>query len=378
MADSYNNLIYSAVLFACSTKLWLVLANQNNKRKHILCADDVDSNLQMMNTMVVDSSAGIMSLSNDITFHLASYLDAKEMLSLALTCRQFGSKDDNKYGAYIDGTEGSVFHSHSLMDEAAVRQLSQNVTPQQMFVIPRSKGDTWLRLLSNPPKIKHWKLLNQCRATGKRTDRVFMMNAMNKKDIQFFHMASFGCPPDITDTLFDLFQNESLIVLSMEGPSPLREDADWGGSSGYYWDFTRSKLEKAKIFKDMLARIEQTFDIHVGIVSMRKLDWCYNDGQCMGTHRFIFTFGGGKKMLFTDGKKQTTLTLPHGSVMILSKDVGEGLVKKVPPPYSIQDPSTAEENATPMSDTNEGADAFFLMLDVSVRKEVREEIERRG
>ena len=365
MANSSNNIIYSAVLFACSAKLWLVLANKNSKCKneHILCTDDVDSNLQMMNTLMVDSNVGIMSLSNDITLHLASYLDAQDMLRLALTCKRFGSEDNNdKFGVKIMPLKGELyFHSHSLMDEAAMRQLSQNTTPQQMFAIPRSKRDTWLHLLSNPPKIEHWRTLNQCQATGNRSDRAFMMRAMGDLDIQLFYMATFGCSVDIADELMHLMKTEPLFVLSMEGPQE-----DWGGSSGYCWEFTRSNLEKGQNFKDLLARLDTAFHIHMGIVSIHKFDWCYNEGECMGTHRLIFTFGGGKKMLFTDGKKQTTLTLPHGSVMMLS-DVGEQLAKKLPPPYFIQDPSTADENATPKTDPNEGC-GFFLMLDISGRE----------
>jgi len=377
MANSSNNIIYSAVLFACSAKLWLVLANKNSKYKneHILYTDDVDSNLQMMmNTsceqhMMEDSNAtGIMSLSNDITFHLASYLDTQDMLHLALTCKRFGAKDKNdKFGVNIMSLQGEpYFHSHSLMEEAAMRQLSQNITLQQMKTIPRSKGDTWLHLLSNPPKIQHWRLLNDHQATGSKSDRAFMMKAMEEGDLRMAYMTPNCCPADIMDTLLHLFQNESLIVLSMERPSP--RDSDWGMSSGYCWEFTRSKLEKAKVFKSLLSGIEELFHIHMGIVSMRKFDWCYIEGECTGAHRMLFTFGGGKKMLFTDGDKQSTLTLPHGSVVSLSND-GEQLVKKLPPPYVIQDPSTAAANATPKSDPNEGCDSFFLMLDVSARED---------
>ena len=375
MANS-PNLIYSAVLFACSAKLWLILANKNSKCKneHILCTDNVDSNLQMMNIsceqhMMVDSNAGIMSLSNDITFHLTSYLDVQDMLRLALTCKQFGSKDDNKFGVNIMSLQGEpYFDSHSLMEEAAMRQLAQNITLQQMITIPRSKGDTWLYLLSNPVKIQHWRLLNEHQATGSKSYRAFMMKAMEEGDLRLAYLSPVSCPADIVDTLLHLFRNESLIVLSMERPSP--RDSDWGTSSGYCWEFTRSKLEKAKVFKSLLSSFEELFDIHMGIVSMRKFDWCYNEGACMGTHRMLFTFGGGKKMLFTDGDKQSTLTLPHGSMMSLSND-GEQLVKKLPPPYVIQDPSTAAENATPKTDLNEGCDSFFLMLDVSAREDMR-------
>ena len=109
----------------------------------------------------------------------------------------------------------------------------------------------------------------------------------------------------------------------------------------------------------------------MGIVSVHKFDWCYNEGECTGTHRMIFTFGGGKKMLFTDGKKQSTLTLPHGGLMCLSNE-GEKLVKKLPPPYFIRDPSTAD---TPTTDSNERADSFFLMLDISAKEDARADLD---
>lgn len=367
-------LLYSAFLFACSAKLWLMLAADKNSKckleqKHILCITDndydINCNEQMTNNTSSEQSS-IMSMSDDITFHLTSYLNAQDMLHLALSFRRFGIKDEDKsYGVNIMSLQGELyFRSHSLMDEAAMRQLAQNTTPQQFFAIPRSKGDTWLRLLNNPPKIRDWRTLNQYQATGNRSDRAFMMRAMGDLDIQLFHMAKFGCSADITDELMHLVKTEPLFVLGMEGPKE-----DWGGSSGYCWEFTRSNLEKGQIFKGLLARLDTVFHIHMGVLSVHKFDWCYNEGECMGTHRLIFTFGGGKKMLFTDGKKQTTLILPHSGMML--SDVGEKLVKKLSPPYFIQDPSTADDNATPKTDSNERSDSIFLMLDVSAREDMR-------
>ena len=87
----------------------------------------------------------------------------------------------------------------------------------------------------------------------------------------------------------------------------------------------------------------------------------------MGTHRLISIFGNGKKMQFTNGKEKITLTLPHGSSLLLS-NVGEELLHKMPPPYFIHNPETAPNNATPRSDPNEAADACFLMLDLSLKR----------
>ena len=77
----------------------------------------------------------IISLNKDIIILLASYLNAQDMLiRLALCCKRFGKRDE----AY----------DHSLMEEAAMRQLSRDATEEQMTSIPRSKGESWIGLYS--------------------------------------------------------------------------------------------------------------------------------------------------------------------------------------------------------------------------------------
>ena len=80
----------------------------------------------------------IISLNKDIIILLASYLNAQDMLRLALCCKRFGKRDE----AY----------DHSLMEEAAMRQLSRDATEEQMTSIPRSKGESWIGLYSYKPK----------------------------------------------------------------------------------------------------------------------------------------------------------------------------------------------------------------------------------
>lgn len=306
---------------------------------------------------------GLINMNNDITLLFASYLNARDMLSLALSCRRFGAIDENeneKYGIRIFEHRKSkkfVLHRHSLMEEAARRELTK--TKQQKRTVPWCRVDSWIGLFNNPEKMRNWRRLNAYNATGDRKDRHFLMEAMKNNHLELSYLRF---PPD-----FDAIQNlidsrqHPLLIFCTQGPKK-----DFGVSSGYCWDTTRGYLETVVGFKALLTKVETVFNIHFGLVSCRKFDW--SKGPRNGMRLSRCSFGERKRMLFTsiDGNKATTLTLKNGSAILLSKD-GEKLVSKIHPPYHLSDEDRAEDNI-PRTDPNEPSDSLFLMLDVSIKE----------
>ena len=155
-------------------------------------------------------------------------------------------------------------------------------------------------------------------------------------DVQmFFNRIFVDMDGDIWDTMDDLYMNNPLMVSDFTGYS-----------SGYDFDFTRSILEKAKVFRDLFKIIEKQFVIHMVVVSADQLDWEYAKVY-EGDYRLILVIaGGGKKLRFERGRKDATITLQVGSVVVLN-DTGESFVDK---------------------DFNEPSRSWFLMLDATIKK----------
>ena len=117
----------------------------------------------------------IIDLDNDIILLTCSYLEAKDLLRLALSCRRFGGKLD-------------CYQQRSLMEEVAMRKLTENATEQQIACIPRKRGESWIGLYNFPPKMENWQMLNQYDATGTRGDRLLLMKLMSTRDLMLIFL----------------------------------------------------------------------------------------------------------------------------------------------------------------------------------------------
>ena len=118
----------------------------------------------------------------------------------------------------------------------------------------------------------------------------------------------------------------------------------------------------------MLKDLQDVFEFHYGVVCCKMFDWASNEAECMGDYRMIISINVGKKMRFIDGKRESTLTLPHGAVVVLS-NMTEKLVEKdlgSLDAFYDQDPDD-RDNRIPKTDSNEPVNAYFLMLDVSMK-----------
>lgn len=165
----------------------------------------------------------------------------------------------------------------------------------------------------------------------------------------------------VWDVMNRLVTEHALLVMVMEGDDP-------GFSSGYYWPRTRDVLLKEKFFRDMLKSFEATFEIHYGVVSCKMFDRASNEAECTGDYRMIISINAGKKMRFTDGKRESTLTLPHGAVLVLSNTAEKLVEKDLGSLDAFYDQGPDDrENRIPKTDSNEPVNAYFLMLDVSMK-----------
>ena len=134
----------------------------------------------------------LIDLNDDTILLIGSHLEANDLLHLALSCRRFGAKSDR----YI----------HSLMEEVAMRQLTENATrskcaayiectPRQreeyIECIPRERGESWIGLYNWPEKMENWRALNNRAATGSRRDRAILMQLMASGDLVFGTATTF-------------------------------------------------------------------------------------------------------------------------------------------------------------------------------------------
>ena len=79
----------------------------------------------------------------------------------------------------------------SLMEEMAMRKLTENATEQQIACIPRNRGESWIGLYNFPRKVKYWKMLNQYKATGTRGDRLLLMKQMHTSGLMLMFTKCF-------------------------------------------------------------------------------------------------------------------------------------------------------------------------------------------
>ena len=80
---------------------------------------------------------------NDIILRITPYLNSRELLNLALTCKRFGGiKDDTKQNS-SDNNKDSHY-TWSLMEEAARQIISRK--EEERNALPRYDGETWLAL----------------------------------------------------------------------------------------------------------------------------------------------------------------------------------------------------------------------------------------
>ena len=80
---------------------------------------------------------------NDIILRITPYLNSRELLNLALTCKRFGGiKDDTKQNS--SDTDNDSHYTWSLMEEAA-RQII-NRKEEERNALPRYDEETWLAL----------------------------------------------------------------------------------------------------------------------------------------------------------------------------------------------------------------------------------------
>jgi len=76
---------------------------------------------------------------DDAILHIASYLDPSELVRLSLTCRRFGSKDNE------NGGSGSDNDNISLMEEAA-HQIINEARVEEKNALPKYEGESWITL----------------------------------------------------------------------------------------------------------------------------------------------------------------------------------------------------------------------------------------
>lgn len=257
------------------------------------------------------------------------------------------------------------------MEEAAMRKVTKYSTQEQIECIPREEGESWIGLYNIPPKIRYWRQLNLCKATG---DREFLMDYMDTADLGLGRLTMFDFAKyDVYDVLTRLNYDHGLLCLTMEKDEDSDKDNP-GLSSGHDWQRTRESLMKEKMTRDFLEVFESRgVRIHNGVVSYKYFDWTFTNGEWEGEHCFIIAIYSGKKMRFTDGNRECTLTLPHGAYMTLSTQskFAEKLVDKESPPYILQGPQNDVGSLIPKTDNME-PDAmsevvYFIMLDVTVR-----------
>lgn len=78
---------------------------------------------------------------NDIILRITPYLNAHELLNLALTCKRFGGlRDDTKRNSSDDNGN---HYTWSFMEEVA-RQIISNAKEEERNALPKYDGETWL------------------------------------------------------------------------------------------------------------------------------------------------------------------------------------------------------------------------------------------
>ena len=82
---------------------------------------------------------------NDIILRITPYLNAHELLNLALTCKRFGGTNDDTKQNSSDDNNNDSHYTWSLMEEAA-RQIINNAKEEERNALPRYDGETWLAL----------------------------------------------------------------------------------------------------------------------------------------------------------------------------------------------------------------------------------------
>jgi len=80
---------------------------------------------------------------NDIILRITPYLNSRELLNLALTCKRFGSiNDDTKHNS---SDTNDSHYTWPLMEEAAC-QIINNAKVEERNALPKYDGETWLAL----------------------------------------------------------------------------------------------------------------------------------------------------------------------------------------------------------------------------------------